>query len=472
MPQRRRREVTGVAEQSGTPTKKKAVPTKKVVNKKSPAKKKTTKKKSKAAIRRELHAPGQLAHTTSGYLAEVLEDIRAETGDLTVCTMKDAGRLIVGMPWPSLSLEYLTYNTVCPFEKFVQIYGPPGLGKSGLTFEFMRMANRLGGIGNYLEHETKFNGDWAASTIGWDKAQCLGATQCDSPEAWQAMLMLCIQKIQNIMEPKTKERIGSGRVWPWVGIVDSLMAKLTKENQDKIATDGFAGRGFPVEALSITRYLQGMAHRLRGWPFLVITVNHEKLKKDDQGKPNNTRAGGKHIDFQGSFQFALRQAGKVDYSDYKGNRLSVKVDKNSYGPGDRKIIVECIWFDELLDLQTMRAATEESEEVEMRQITRWDWHGATTRLILDHPDATLGTEMRKLTGLRKKSQKFAWSTLLGVPKTQPCGYHKLGARLMANREMVEELRDMLQIRRRKVFVPGVEYTKQILSAKQLAYEGG
>jgi RecA/RadA recombinase len=385
--------------------------------------------------------------------------------------MQDAGRLIVGMPWPSLCLEYLTYNTVCPFEKFLQIYGPSGIGKSGLTFEFMRMIRRLGGIGNYLEHETKFNGDWAASTMGWERADSLGVKQCDSPEEWQAMLLLCIQKIQNIMEPKTKGTRGSGRTWPWLGIIDSLTAKLSKESQDKIAAAGFAGRGHPVEALSITRYLQGSAHRLRGWPFLVITVNHEKLKKDERGMPDNTRAGGKHVDFQGSFQLALRRIGKINYKDHSGNKMQIKVDKNSYGPDNRKIVVDVLWWDTLLDLDTMRPATPESENVEMRQVTRWDWHGATVRMIVNM-DGQIGTDCRRVTGLRKKTERQAYSTLLGVPKTQACPYHKLGARLMANMDMVEELRDMLQIRRRKVFVPGVEYTKQILSAKQLAYEGG
>lgn len=443
----------------------------------TPTKKKTVKKKSsskgkkltKAEEHRQAHALRNLRGTVSSYLEATLDEIRGETGDLTVSTMKDAGRMIVGIPWPSFCLEYATCNTVCPLEKYLQVYGPTGIGKSGITFEIMRWFAKLYGIGHYLEHETKFNGDWASSIMGWEYADLLGVIQCDSPEDWQKHLLGGFKKIQRIMTGDKKQR-GAGRIFPYLAIVDSLMAKLLKESQTKIETQGYAGRGFPVEALSITRFLQATAHKMRGWPFMVVTVNHMKTAKDDAGKTTKSRAGGQHVNFQGSFEIEINRIKSIKTAKYDGNRLVLQVQKNSYGPDKRKIIVDCVWWDEEYDAATEGPVTDATTETGLRQKTIWDWHGATVRLLFDL-DGAVATDARKFCGLVKDTETLCHSNKLGIPKSAPDHkrqYHYVGAKIMQNREMVKYLRDAFGVRTRKRFQPGIEYTKQVLSEKQLA----
>jgi len=212
--------------------------------------KKKTKKRTKRQIHVEAHTPDRLNQTTSSYVEAMIGRAQRETGDLTISTLKDAGGLIIGIQCPSLAFEYLICNNVLPLEKVVQIYGYRGIGKSGFAFDIMRMFRRAHGIGTLLEHETKFNEQWASSIIGWDDADCLGVIPCDAIDDWQAHLQKSVAHVKQIMTGNAQQ-LGAGRIFPFLAIVDSIMGKTTRETQETIRSTGHAGRGFPIEALSM-----------------------------------------------------------------------------------------------------------------------------------------------------------------------------------------------------------------------------
>ena len=94
-----------------------------------------------------------------------------------------------------------------------------------------------------------------------------GATSIDD---WQQRLTASIDAMKGAMDGTAADP-GPGRTFPVMYSVDSIMGKLTAESQRKIAEEGFAGRGFPIEALAISRYLSSVPSWLDGWPFLLGT---------------------------------------------------------------------------------------------------------------------------------------------------------------------------------------------------------
>lgn len=442
------------------------IPRKKKVAKKAVAKKpvegKKGKKKTKKQAHDEAHTGERLGQTTSMYLTELVDRTRRETGDLTVATLEDAGGLVIGIPCPSLAFEYMICNSVIPLEKVMQIYGPRGIGKSGLAFEMMRWFRKYHGIGQLLEHETKFNPDWASSIIGWDDLDCMGVIPCDNIEDWETHLQRGVSHVKRIMTGDSKT-LGSGRIFPFLSIVDSIMGKTTRETQDKIAESGYAGRSHPIEAMSITRFVQAFSSQLRRWPFMLICINHLKISGSEGGRAKETRSGGQTIDFQGSFELKVKRVGRIRSAKVDGNKLTIQADKNSFGEDKRKIPVNVIWWDE--DWQDPA-----NGEIITRQQTRFDWHGATVELILSNVEQKQGaiwTEAKEITGLVRDSATRAHSKLLGVPnKDKNVEYHVLGQRIANNPQMVAGLRKIFRVRERKVFTNEIDYQDQLKLLKR------
>ena len=118
---------------------------------------------------------------------------------------------------------------------------------------------------------------------------------------------------------------------------------------------------------------------------------------------------------------------------------------------------------------TLELVDEDTGEIVMRQQTRFDWHGATVDLILFNAKQKKGaiwTDAKEITGLVEDSPTKAHSKLVGVPdKDSSVDYHVLGLRIARNPQMMEELRRLFSIRKRKVFTNRVDYQDQLKEVK-------
>ncbi len=76
------------------------------------------------------------------------------------------------------------------------------------------------------------------------------------------------------------------------------MGKASYETQEKVHDDGFAGRNYPIEALSISTYMKTIPQMIDGWPFALVLNNHLKMGKDKDGRDVRNTAGGKAVNFQ------------------------------------------------------------------------------------------------------------------------------------------------------------------------------
>lgn len=424
--------------------------------KKAKASAKKPKKEKKVSRKEQMrrdYSPERLPATFSRVLSATMKDAQHKYNDPTICVASEASIKVIGVPLPALSIEYVLQNTVWPLERVVQVVGREGTCKSFFTFEVCRWFRRLGGGGILFENETKYSPEAAMSILGYD-SEVLGYTPCENLEDWQSKMQWFIQQTKTNMLGNSKEP-GPGKVYPVLYILDSLMGKLSAESMQNIETVGHVSRSHPLEALKITPYLKAIPTRMRRWPMAMICTNHlKKGQASTGGQPERKKAGGVQLDFQETFELQLNRCMKfhIQTARYNGVHLEMKCYKNSLGDTGRKLLIDVHWWNEP-DPQTGR----------MRQQTRWQWHAATTRLLVNMSGG-IGEQVRALVDLKKGKGDTITSRKLGCP-VKPISFHEAGLLINKDKELKNELRKLLGIKVRKTFQSGVDYEKQLNLAK-------
>ena len=416
-----------------------------------------TQQLTKAQQHKKLWLPENVRRSASMVLQATLAEARLVYKDDSIATAGEVGGMVLGIPLPSFALEYCLQNTVWPLERVTQVVGIQGTSKSGFTYEVGKWFRKANGIATIFEHESKYSPDWAMSHVGWDDPDAFGVIPCKSVDDWQAKVGWMIDKCKRAMTG-TKKEPGSGRIWPWLGIVDSIMGKAAAETQKNIQTKGSAGRARPLEALIITQYLRALPESMSGWPFSFLTVNHLKPDKDPYTQAIiRNKSGGRGLDFMETWELELssQMNKRIRTANTDGTRLFLACKKNSLGITDRKIPVDVTWWqEEVYDAQIGDTA--------WRQITEWDWFAASIRLLLTLPKveeakAKLLAEIINVVPL--KGGKVACKAL-GISKASPLSYKEAGMVLQETPEVLDALRKLYGVKLREAFVNNVDYRKQ------------
>jgi len=421
-----------------------------------PAKAKLTKKEA----HKQQWAPANLHIATSDFLSETMDAMANEYNSSDICVAGEAGRILVGVPCPSLAFEYLIQNTVYPFGRISQIVGAEGSCKSAFGFEIVRWCRRrCGGLGVLFENEHKYSPDYAMSILGHDDPGAMGHVPCEDMEDWQSKIQFWLARAKKRMTG-TKESPGSGRVWPAVLILDSLTGSLARATVGNIEKEGFAQRRFALEAMMITDFMKKLPEDMRRWPFTLLVVNHLKKKLNEGGpapRPGADRhkPGGVHMSFQETFEFQLnrltgRPQKKAKWTEIP---LNIELHKNSLGENRRNIDV---------NLKYWYAKDEASGQ--MRQHSIWDWHESTIDLLTTLDEPGMKKEIKQIVDLNVASGpsgKTVWSKTLGISEREPVSYNEAGQILNDNAPVLDGLRDLFGIKRRKPFQPGVDYLNQL-----------
>ncbi len=428
---------------------------------------KPARKKSKVQEARDAWAPSRAHGQSASFMKQMCADMRAEYGDAGITTAGEAGRLVLGIPLPSLAFEYLIQNSVFPLTRVVQLVGPPKTCKSGLCFEISKWFwERSAGNTMLFENEGKYSPDWASSIIGWDNPHTLGHTPCTSVEDWQRKMKKFIIQAKTYATGTAKEP-GPGRVMPSLIILDSLMGKLSETTLKNIELRGYAEKHFAVEALQITEYLKAISSEFQEWPMSLLVVNHLKMGKTAQGLPERRKAGGYHMTFQESLELEMAPvmngkislAAKPNRPAISGKSTRIKCMHNALGQEGRSIIVDILWWQEA------------GPTGRMRQITAWDWHAATVRLLTDPSFAAgIRANIRDIVDLRgvggEEKSKLFWSKTLGVSEATPMSASQIGQVIFDNREVTRELRNLFGIKVRRPFSTGEDFLKLFREVKE------
>lgn len=417
----------------------------------------------KDQVRLEAWKGKERGKTRDAFFTRQAAEARKKFGHEGVYLGSQAETLVIGIPCPALSFEFVIGQDCFPLGLVMQIVAKHGVGKSGLLAEFGRWIDEAGGGTVLMENETKFNPHWYTSIMGKGVYDRMQLHRCKSVEDWQRHLTWSLKQMKADMEG-SKEAPGPGRVFPVLFGVDSIMGKMSEENQEKIlgklgkkgklgtTGDGFAqARSFPIEAGSITKYMRTVPQLMDRWPFALVLINHLRIKTDDQGNPERNKTGGEQVNFQESFELELKKIGghakKIQSANFEGVTLQLSCEKNSFGPTGRKAQTRMLWWYE-----------KDEETGEQFQKTVWDWDWSTVHLLntLLH-----GEGMSVYTKNRLKDIGFhiecpsvsdvensAWSKTLGMDKGDAADWSTVGALIREDGKLMDNLRDALGITRR------------------------
>lgn len=433
------------------------------------------KRKLKKNAKKKLEAwKGNQSRLHDAWQKAVMAGARKKLGHSSVFVGKDTDSLLIGIPMYAghdkksmqnpgcLPLEFVIAQDVFPLGVIIQLVAKAGVGKSALVAEFMRWFDLAGGVNQLNENESKFNPKWYISIMKRMVYDRMVLNRCKDVEDWQAGVSAGLTDTKLFMRGSADEP-GPGPTFPYLQAVDSIMGKMSRKSQEKIlgvesevtgirgnTGEGFAGKGYPIEALSITRYLKSIAGEYDNWPFALVLVNHLKINTDDMGNEERAKGGGKTVDFQESFELELAKVGgmrkKIECRDWEGYQLRLSCEKNSFGPGFRSIITRLLWWEE------------EDEQGNWEQRTVWDWDWSTVAL-LNHllrgdkasprlrqslKDAEFHLECPNTGDI----DNLAWSKSLGMKAKDAVPWSELGAMIRQDVELQDRLRKALRINRR------------------------
>ncbi len=355
-------------------------------------------------------------------------------------------RLVVGIPMPSLVMEYLFGVNVFPLQLVLQLVGEQHAGKSGLLAEFHRWFDEQGGGGYYNENESKHTPLWFRSIMGDEAYRRLRKNECNSVEDWQENLVRDLADAKYGMDG-TKEEPGIGRGVPVLFSVDSVMGKPSRRTHDKIAKEGSADLTRPIDANIITTWLRSHSHEMGQYPFAMVFTNHVKYRPDENGEPERHKAGGSHLSFQETIELQVDRRRKLSCADWEGREVMLTMFKNSLAPTmGYSAMARCLWWFE-----------DDPVTGGIRQRTVWDWHHATIGLLdyLMH-----GKEGQKTVFLKNRLKdtgfhlacpknspvdNCAWSKDLGMNEKQTLPWSDVGRMIYEDASLVKKLRRALGI---------------------------
>lgn len=413
--------------------------------------------------------PEQRGAVLDSFFRAQADACRTKFGHSAVFIGDETRNLVVGIPCPALAFEYVICQDCFPLGLIIQIVAKHGVGKSALVAEFGRWFRMAGGGMELLENETKFNPLWYEAILTKEVFDHMPFHRCSSVEDWQRHLTFATKSNKSLMEG-TKEKPGPGRIFPIMYGVDSIMGKMSEENQEKIVGggsvtggksdsqkkkktqvkggEGFAqSRAYPIEAGSITKYLRTYPQLIDGWPFSLVLVNHLRIKQDDNGLTERSKTGGVQLDFQESFELELKREGgkKISCAEYEGNVLVLKCEKNSFGPTGRSAKTRLLWW-------------YEDTPAGLEQRAVWDWDWATVHLlnfIQEGEGASTYLRSRlKASGFHLECpsaadiENRAWSASLGMKAKDALPWSQVGALIREDAALMNTLRDALCISRR------------------------
>lgn len=405
----------------------------------------------------------------------VVEDGRKKFGAEGVMLGSDTYKLVGSIPmfgghgplaakYPGcLPMEWTMGQDGFLLSLIYQFVAKHGVGKSAFLAEIFRMFSLAGGGGELIEAEAeKFNPLWYRSILHDMYDRRVIYRHADSVEGWQRHLTNAA-KFQKARMLGTADEPGPGRTVPVCFGVDSIMGTSSEETQEKIlgskgkkggrgkTGEGAASRGFPIEAMVITRYLRTFPNELRGWPFAVVLINHLKMKQDDQGNPERAKAGGEQVNFQEAFELELRKVGGpkklIRHSTFQGYPVMISNEKNSFGVGQRNAQVRLVW-----DYKRNQ------DDGTWEQHTIWDWDWGTVQLLFtlltsDKSDPMVKQNLKDM-GFHldcpqvSDIENKAWSKTLGMKSKDALSWTEVGAMIREDRKLMKQLRDAMHIVRR------------------------
>jgi len=335
----------------------------------------------------------------------------------------------------ALPLQYMLGVSSLLLSRSLNIIGPPGGGKTMLSWELARRVVSWPGFVNWFETENKASLGLIRSILRMEDAH-----------VERSVFRF---RVKNVTDFKAKASATVERSvqlikghMPVMLLVDSL-SDLVSEDMLKELDSGEAGSGFADArmAADLTRWFKAMnmQHMSLQPKLLLVFINHQKLdlaassgfRPGNAPPPKTTGSGGKHKDYQATWTIEVKEGRPVEQANGIHTMHYMEMIKNAMGPGHRKIEYEVVHC---------------HDEQTSTRITTFNWDDSLIRMLSNQP-----THIRKeALGLEGTGDKW---TCRAVGIKEPQDRTTVGAAIHANLELVERLQQLLYIEKHRDFLP-------------------
>jgi RecA/RadA recombinase len=412
--------------------------------------------------------------------AAVAMDVTAPLGEHPViteilkATAEDQDPLI-GLPLPALSARYLLQSNIFPLSRFTQLRGEYSSGKSALLIEIMRWFTMYGGGGVMIDTENKGSRSMIDGLFGHNPEYMRRAVvvRAETVEEWQKRYISLCQLMH-------KQADAGAEAYPMCIGVDSISAVEVERRVDKVAEEGHAAAGHPYLARNLSDFMRtALIPTLRHYPISFVATNHlkEEINQMGFGAPKKYAPGGASLDYYPTIIIDMERVSKrlVEKSGQEGQQVRLIATKNNLGAPGRRVVVNLMWYP-----KTIAYSNENNETLyKTQQHHFWDWHTATTRLLMDLQDPDrkpqpghdpkLGEILKQVCDLEYKhgtknaDVPLVFSNSLGISKQDAVPEVEISMLIEENKKISGLLHGLLGINEYAVCEPGVRYREQVMA---------
>lgn len=382
---------------------------------------------------------------------------------------------LIGLPLPALSARYLLQSNILPLSRFVHLRGKFSSGKSALLIELMRWFAMYGGGGVMIDTEGKASRSMIDGMCGHnpDYTQRLRVVKAETVEEWQKKYISLCQLVR-------KQSEAGNEVYPLCIGVDSISAVEVDRRVEKVAEEGHAAAGHPALARNLSDFMRtALIRTLRHAPILLVATNHlkEEINQTGFGPPKTYSPGGAALDHYPTIILDMERisAKLIDRNGQQGQQVRITAAKNNLGAFGRRITVNLLWYS-----KTIAYADENGEQAyKQQQYHYWDWHTATTRLLiaLQEPerkpipglDPKIGDIIKQVCDLEYKhgtknaDVPLVFSSALGISKQDAVPEIEISMMIEENKKIRSLLDGLLGVNSYIVCDPAMQYRAQVMA---------
>jgi len=384
---------------------------------------------------------------------------------------------LIGLPVPALSARYIIQSNIFPLSRFVQLRGEFSAGKSALLLEIMRWFAVYGGGGVVIDTENKASRSMIDGICGHnpDYMRRVVAVQANTVEEWQKQYIGLCQLIHKQSDEDT-----TGNAYPMCIGIDSISAVEVERRVDKVSEEGHASAGHPYLARNLSDFMRtALVPTLRHYPIAFVATNHlkEEINQMGFGAPKKYAPGGASLDYYPTLILDMERVSRkmVEKSGQEGQAVRIIATKNNLGAPGRRCVVNLMWYTRSVPVVSPNG---EIIAYTSQQHHYWDWHTATTRLLIDVQDSDrkpqpghdpkIAELMRQVCdveykhGTKNSDIPLVWSTALGVTKQEAIPEAELSMLFERNDRVKSLVHGLLGINQYAVCNPAVKYREQVL----------
>ena len=382
---------------------------------------------------------------------------------------------LIGLPLPSMAARYLLQSNIFPLSRFTQLRGQFSAGKSAMLIEIMRWFTMYGGGGVMIDTEHKSSRSMIDGMFGHNPEYMKRAVvvEASSVEEWQ-------KKYTSLCQLIHKQADAGNDVYPMCIGVDSISAVEVERRVEKVAEEGHASAGHPYLARNLSDFMRtALVPTLRHYPIAFVATNHlkEEINGMGFGAPKKYAPGGASLDYYPTLIMDMERisAKLIERNGQQGQQVRLIATKNNLGAPGRRIVVNLMWYP-----KTIAYRDENGEQAyKQQQHHYWDWHTATTRLLLDLQDPDrkpqpghdpkLGEILKQVCdleykhGTKNSDVPLVFSSALGISKQEAVSEVEISMMIEENTKICSLLNGLLGVNSYAVCDPAKKYRDQVMA---------